>query len=126
MIEHQPPTKRPTTLKNVFNDLQDWLFEALAELGFARDRLVLASRYDDQETVIERLVFARMQRCACACCRANLPQLLEADRYDQQQRYDGHEAAAARLEPGTEYVRGVSTRIEAGRFVLFARNGRGL
>ena len=59
-------------------------------------------------------------------CRLNLPQLLEADAHDRAERYDGHAVAAVRLEQGAEFVRGVSTRIEAGRFVLFARNGRGL
>lgn len=112
------PRSGVSALLSLFLDLQDYTFEALAELRYGLDRLRKAGWYDDQETAIEQGVFRAMQACGCPCCRVHLPRLLRADHFDRQERTDGYEPAVVRIDNGAAYIRGASTQIEAGRAQL--------
>ena len=125
-ITAKRPPNTLTKIRAMLLECQDLHFEALAEWLYAQGYLAGAAEADDRETAIETRVFERMTRCACACCRLNLPELLEADRHDHAERYAGHALAAVRLDAGAAYIRGSSTRVEAGRTrILAAARGEG-
>lgn len=109
------PASTEATFKRIFCTVQDTLFGALAELLHGRDRLDLAAQYDDQESAIEQTVFADMRRCGCRCCGRHLPRLLQADKFDHSERFDGHALVAVRIDATAGELRLASGAVERGR-----------
>jgi hypothetical protein len=95
------PAKR---VRGYWLKLLDFLFETRAEQVYARERLDLASLYDDQESELEQAAYAHMQQCPCECCRRLLPLLLRAERLDHLER-ESHERARAHVEAAGEYIK---------------------
>lgn len=119
------PSRGVSPAGRFFLRLQDGLFNGLAEWLAGKGYIARAAEHDDLESAYERRGFAILAECRCGKGQEGAVWFRKADEEDHKERFEGWAIAAARYDEGAAFIRGVSTRVEAGRVAVFSTKGKG-